>query len=110
MEGPLSVKRGRGGILESQLLGLETLVRAPSSGDNWSVRDQRVMNSWVWNQIRLELVKINVQRAIESQTRSNRRNNLSDQAIQMLKRGSRNIEVTTADIIDSFVINEESTV
>jgi len=45
------------------------------SGDNRGVSDEREMDTWVWNQVRLEFVKINVERSIETKGSSDRGNN-----------------------------------
>ena len=68
------------------------------------------MDSWVRNQIGLELVQINVQGTIESEGAGNRGDDLSDESVQMLERWSGNIEVTAADIVHSLVVNQESTI
>lgn len=97
-------------ILESQILGLEALVAALGGADNWSIRDQRIVDSWVRNQVGLELVQVNVQGTIETERTGDRGDDLSDESVEMLERWSWDIEVTAADIVDSFVINQESTI
>lgn len=42
------------------------LVGCLSSRDNWGVCDKREVNSWVWHQVGLELVEIDIQGAIET--------------------------------------------
>jgi len=101
---------GRKNLLKSQILRLETLVRTLRSTDHRRVTDQRVMNSRVRNQVRLELIQIDIQRAIEPQRTRNGANNLRNKPIQMLKAGSWNIQVTTTDIIHSLIVNEERTI
>jgi hypothetical protein len=58
----------------------------------------------------LEFVQIDVQSAIEAEGRCDRRDDLSDQAVQVLERGAWNIKVTAADIINSLVIDQERAV
>jgi hypothetical protein len=43
------------------------LVRSLRSRDNWSVRDEREVDTWVWNQVGLELVEIDVEGTIETE-------------------------------------------
>lgn len=45
------------------------------SGNDWGVGNEREMDTWVWNQVGLELVKINIEGTIESEGGSDRRNN-----------------------------------
>jgi hypothetical protein len=68
------------------------------------------VDSWVWNQVGLELVQINVQGTIETERAGNGGDNLSDESVQVLERWSWDVEVATADIVDSLVIDQESTV
>jgi hypothetical protein len=75
-----------------------------------SVADERVVNTGIRNKVGLELVEIDVERTIESERRGNGADNLSNEAVQVLVRRSGDIEVATADIVDSLVIDEESTV
>jgi hypothetical protein len=47
------------------------------SGYNWGVCDQREMDTWVWNQIRLKFIKIDVKGTVKSEGSGNGRYNLS---------------------------------
>lgn len=97
-------------VLKCQFLSLEALVRTSSSRNDWSITDQWVVNSWVRNQVSLELVEIDVQSTIETKRRGNRADNLSNQSVKMLERRTRDVQVATADIVNSFIVNQESTV
>lgn len=68
------------------------------------------MDTRIWNKIGLELVQIDVESTVEAQTRGDGADNLSNQAVEMLVAGTRDIQVTATDIVDSFVINEECAV
>lgn len=96
--------------LEGNIVHLETLVGAPVAGHDWSVRDQGVVDTRVWDQIGLELVQINVQGSIESETGGDGADDLGDQAVQVLVARARNVEVTTANVIDGLVVNQEGAV
>jgi hypothetical protein len=96
--------------LEGKLLDLEALVLALVGRNDRSVADERVVNSRVRNQVGLELVQIDVEGTIESERRGNGTDNLGDETVQVLVWRSRNVEVATADVVDSLVIDEESTV
>lgn len=68
------------------------------------------MDTWEWHQIGLELRQIDVENAVEAHTRGNGANHLGDQAIQVFKARTGDIQVTTTDIIDSLIVNKESAV
>ena len=68
------------------------------------------MDSWVWYQVGLEFVQIDIQSTIESQRSSDGRNNLSNQSVQVGVGWSFNVEVSSADVVDSLVVNHEGTV
>jgi len=68
------------------------------------------MNTRVWHKVGLELVQINVERAVEAQTGGDGADNLSDQAVQMLVVGTRNVQAATADIVNGFVVNQKCAV
>jgi len=91
-------------------MSLETLMTALRSTNDRRIRDQRVMDSRIRNQVCLELIQIYVQRAIETQRAGNGANDLSDQTVQVLERWTRDIKVATTDVVDSFVVNQEGTV
>jgi hypothetical protein len=57
------------------LLDRVGLVGCFSSGDNWSICDEREMNTWVRNQVGLELVEIDIERTVESEGGGNRGDN-----------------------------------
>ncbi len=68
------------------------------------------MNSGVRNQVGLELVQINIQCTIKSERAGNARNYLSNQAVQVLKARSWDIQVATADVVNSLIVNQERTI
>lgn len=86
------------------------------------------MDSWVRNQVGLELVEIDVQGTIETEGGGDRRDNygmvslarlyqdagseftLSNETIQVLIVGSLDTEVASADVIDSLVVDHETAV
>jgi hypothetical protein len=85
-------------------------MRALLSRDNRRVADERVVDTRVRHKVGLELIEINIESTIEAQTRSNGADNLSNQAVEMFVVGTRNVQVATADIVDSLVVNEERAV
>jgi len=79
-------------------------------GDDWSVGDQWEMDPWVWDQVGLELCQINVQSTVEPQGGGDGGNDLTDQPVQVGVGWSFDVEVSSADIVDSFVIDHESAI
>jgi len=61
----------------------------------------------VWHKVGLELVQVHVESSIETQAGGDGADNLSDQAVEMLIVGAGNVQAATADVVDSFVVNEE---
>jgi len=51
------------------------------SGDNWSIRRQHKVNSWIWDEIGLEFGDIDVQGTIESKGGSKGGDNLSNKSV-----------------------------
>lgn len=106
--------------LDHLVAGLETsvgdlvdgvgLVVGSGLGDDGSVGDQGEMDSGVGNQVGLELVKIDVKRTVESQRGGDGRDDLSDHSVEVLERGSRNVQVSSAHVVDGLVIDHEGTV
>lgn len=85
-------------------------MRALGSRDNRCVTDKRIVDTRVGHQVRLELVQVDVESTIKSQRRGNGADDLGDEAVQVLVAGTRDIQVALADIVDSFVVNQESAV
>jgi hypothetical protein len=96
--------------LKCQIMHLEALVRALLGGNNRSIADQRVVNARIRHQVGLELVEIHIESSVESQTGGDGADDLGNQAIEMLVVRTRDIQVATADIINSLVVDQESTV
>lgn len=83
---------------------------APVGRDDGGVADQRVVNTRVRHQVSLELVQVDVEGTIESEGGSNRADDLGDQAVEVFVAGAGNVEVATANVVDSLVIDEEGAV
>ena len=60
------------------------------------------MDTWVWHQISLELGDIDVERTIETKGRGEGGDTLSNETIQVGVGRALDIEVTTANIIQSL--------
>ena len=79
-------------------------------GDNWGVRRQHEMNSWVWHQVGLELSNINVQSTIESEGGSEGGDDLGNESVQVGVGWSLDIEVSSADIVNGLVIKDNGNI
>ena len=78
--------------------------------DNWGVWGQHKVNSWIWDQVSLEFSNIDVQSTIESQWGGQWGDNLSNESVQVSVSGSFNIQLSSADIIDGFVIEDNGNI
>ena len=65
------------------------------------------MDSWVWHQVGLEFSDINIEGTVESEGGSQGGDNLSDESVQVGVGWSLDIEVSSADIINGFVIDHD---
>ena len=75
--------------------------------DDWSIGRKHEMDSWVWHQVGLELSDIDVEGTVESQRGSQRGDNLSNESVQVGVGWSLNVQVSSADIVDSLVIKDD---
>ena len=96
-------ERGVGDFGNGQLFVVSFLGR-----DNGGIRGKHEVDSWVRDQVGLEFSNIDVQGTIESQRGGQRGNDLSDQSVQVGISGSFNVQVSSADIIDGFVIQHNT--
>lgn len=85
-------------------------MRALLSGDDRGVADQRVVDTWVWHQVGLELVQVDVEGTVETQAGRDGADNLGDQAVEMLVVGARDIQAAAADVVHGLVVDEEGAV
>jgi hypothetical protein len=96
--------------LEGEVADLEALVRALLSRNDRCVADEGVVNTRVGHKVGLEFVQINVERTVETQRRSDGADDLGDQAVEVLVIGPRDIQATTADVVNRLVVDEERAV
>jgi hypothetical protein len=61
----------------------------------------------VWHQVSLELSDIDVKSTIETERRSQGRDNLGHEAVQVGVRGALNVERAAADVVDGFVVKHD---
>ena len=91
-------------------MNLEALMSTLSSRDNGGVADERVVNTGVRNKVRLKLVQVDIQCTIESQRRGDGADDLCNKSVEVLVARAGNIQVPSADVVDSLVVNQEGTV
>jgi len=66
------------------------------------------MDSGVGDQVSLEFSDIDVEGTIESQRGSQRGDDLSNESVEVGVGGSLDIELSSADIVDGFVVEHDS--
>jgi hypothetical protein len=79
-------------------------------GDDWCVGRKHEMDSWVWHEVSLEFSDINIEGSIESEGGGQGGDNLGDQSVEVGVSWSLDIEVSSADVINGFVINHDSNI
>ena len=65
------------------------------------------MDSWVWDQVGLEFSDIDVKGTIESEGSGQRGDDLSNKSVQVGVGGSFDIEISSADIVDGFIVEHD---
>ena len=73
-------------------------------------RGDREVDAGERHEVGLELVQINVERAIETEGRRDRRDDLRDQAVEVGEAGGGDVEALLADVVDGLVVNHERAV
>ena len=96
--------------MEGQVVDLEALMSTLGSRDDRGIADQGVVDTGVRHQVGLELVQVDVQSTIETQRRGDRADDLGDKTVQVLIVGTRNVQVTAADVVHSLVVDQECAV
>jgi hypothetical protein len=94
-----------GGV--SNLGNGELLVIGLLGRDDGSVRGKHEMDSGVRDEVGLELSNINIKGTIESKGGGQRGDDLGDESVKVGVGGSLDIEVSSADIINGFIIDHD---
>jgi hypothetical protein len=68
------------------------------------------VDSWIWDQVGLELSNIDIQGSVESQRSSQRRDNLGNKSIKVSMGWSFDIQVSSADIINGLIVQHDGNV
>ena len=99
------LEAGVGDLRNAQLFVVGLLRR-----DDRGVCDQREVDTGVGDQVGLELRQVHIQGSVESERGRDRRDDLSDQTVQVGVGGSLYVQVPAANIVDGFVVYHEGTV
>jgi len=92
-----------GDFSNSQLLVVGLL-----SGDDGGIGGKHKVNTGVWHQVGLEFSEIDVKGTIESEGGSEGGDNLGNESVQVGVSGAFNVEGTSADIVDGFVVEHDA--
>ena len=86
----------------------ELFVISFLGGNDRRVRGQHEVDTRIRHQVSLEFGDIHVKGTIKSQRGSQGRDDLGNESVQVGVSGSFNIQLSSADIIDGFVIEDNS--
>ena len=68
--------------------------------DDWSIGDQREVDSWIGHQVGLELGEVNIESPVEPQGGRDGRHNLANQPVEVGVGWHLDVHIATADVID----------
>ena len=88
----------------------ETVVMVLRNHFSLPVPEKWKVDSWIWYQIRLEFSQIHIQCTIKSERGGDGGHNLTNQSVEIRVGGSLDIHISSADVIDSFIINHKGTI
>ena len=88
----------------------ELLMVGLLSRDDWGIGGQREVDTGVGHQVGLEFSQVDVQGTIEPQRGGDGADDLCNQTVEVGVGWTLDVQVTTADVIDSLVVNHECAV
>ena len=97
--------RGVGDLRDGELLVVRLL-----RGDHGGVRGEHEVDPGVGHEVGLELGDVDVERAVEAKRRGEGRHDLADQAVEVGVGGALDVEGSTADVVDGFVVEHDGDV
>ena len=68
------------------------------------------MDTWVGHQVGLELSEIDVEGTVKAKRCCDGADNLGDQTVQVGVRGTLDVQVATADVVNGLVVDHEGAV
>ena len=99
------LEAGVGDLSNGQLLVVSLL-----GGDDRGVGSQREVDTWVGHQVGLELSQVDVECSVEAEGGSDGADNLTNQTVQIGVGRPLNVKVTSADVVNSLVVDHECAV
>lgn len=96
--------------LECEILHFEAFMRAALATNHRGIRDKRIVDAWVWHQVRLELGQVHVQGTIKPQAGGDGAHHLGNQTVQVLEAGTWDIQVAATDVVNSLVVDQKGAV
>mmetsp|Transcript_6727 Transcript_6727/g.14371 ORF Transcript_6727/g.14371 Transcript_6727/m.14371 type:complete len:212 (-) Transcript_6727:421-1056(-) len=99
------LKRRRCDLVHRHRLVVRLLRR-----ENRRVRRKHEMNARIRHQVGLELIDINVERAVETERRGDGRNHLRNQAVQVSVRRALDVERVLANVVNRLVVQHHGDV
>ena len=88
----------------------ELFVISLLSGDDGGVRGQHEVDTRIGDQVGLEFSDVDVQGSVESQTGSQGGDDLGDESVEVGVSGSLDVQLSSADIVDGFVVEDDGDV
>lgn len=73
--------------------------------DNWCEGGEREVDTRERHQVGLELVQVDVQGAVETERGSDRRDNLSDETVQVGEAWRGDTETLLANVVDGLIVD-----
>merc|ERR1719271_19111 len=98
----------KGGV--GDLCNRERLVVGLLGRDDWGVRGNHEVDTWVWHEIGLELGDVDVECAIEPEGGSQRGDDLGLETVEVGVGRALNVEAATADVVQGLVVKHDSDV
>jgi len=86
----------------------ELFVVGLFSGDDGGIGGKHEVDSGVGDQVGLEFSDINVEGSVESEGGSQGRDNLGNESVEVGVGGSFDVQLSSADIVDGFVVEHDS--
>jgi len=86
------------------------LVVGLLSTDDWGIGHQREVDARVGHQVSLELSEVHIEGTIKPQRSSDGRDYLTNETVEVAVRGSVDVKVLAADVVDGLVVNHEGAV
>ncbi|CAL5972038.1 Conserved_hypothetical protein [Hexamita inflata] len=88
----------------------ELFVVSLVRGDEWGIGAEWEVDTWIWDEVGLELGEIDVEGAIETEGSGHGGDHLTDDSVDVGVGASFDVEVSVADVVHGFVVDHEGAV